>query len=90
MAVRWYSWNLARASVLIVVAMRWTSGSSKVAARPMACGNTVAMPWFATPWSASLHQLYAGTWRRGMAADVLLNCVAFSSTVMRETRSSTR
>ena len=34
--------------------------SFHVAARPIACGNTVASPERATPCSASFHQLYAG------------------------------
>ena len=33
------------------------SSSSKVAARPIACGNTVAFPARATPCNASFHQL---------------------------------
>ena len=56
----------------------------------MACGKTVAKPPPATPCSASDQMLYSGTFSRGMARVRLTSCDAFSSSVMRETRSSTR
>src|SRR6266581_122437 len=81
---------LARASVEITSATRWTSSVSHVAARPMAWGKTVAFPARATPCSPSFHQLYAGMPRRGMAGATSCICEVFSSRVMRETRSFTR
>src|SRR6266567_1791796 len=81
---------LARASVEITSATRWTSSVSHVAARPMAWGKTVAFPARATPCSPSFHQLYAGIPRRGMAGVTSCICEVFSSRVMRETRSFTR
>ena len=48
---------MTRASVEIATPMSWTSAGSNVAANPIACGNTVAMPLRATPCSASFHQL---------------------------------
>ena len=56
----------------------------------MACGKTVANPPPATPWSASDQMLYSGTPSRGMARVRLTIWDAFSSRVMRETRSSMR
>src|SRR2546429_549754 len=44
----------------MTLAMRNTRLSSHVAAKPMACGNTVASPERATPWRPSFHQLYSG------------------------------
>src|SRR6266705_2619558 len=84
------SLHLARASVEITSATRWTSSVSHVAARPMAWGKTVAFPARATPCSPSFHQLYAGMPRRGMAGATSCICEVFSSRVMRETRSFTR
>ena len=46
-----------RASSLTAVKTSYTRGSSKEAAMPMGCGNTVAAPLRATPCRASLHQL---------------------------------
>src|SRR6185369_2419183 len=63
---------------------------SQVAARPIACGKTVAYPARATPCSASFHQSYAGMPRRSIAGAPFIICETFSSSVMRETRSSTR
>src|SRR5689334_8531872 len=62
---------------------------SNVAARATGSGNSV-VPLLATPCSASLHQLYAGTFNLGIARDWFVNCVTFSSTVMRCTRSAAR
>ena len=58
---------LARNSAPIVSATWCISAVSQVAAMPIACGKTVAMPARATPCSPSFHQLYSGTPRRGMA-----------------------
>src|ERR1043165_5152990 len=44
----------------------------------------------ATPCSPSFHQSYSGTPNRSMAAAPFIICEIFSSSVMRETRSSTR
>src|SRR6266704_2545649 len=84
------SLHLARASVEITSATRWTRSVSHVAARPMAWGKTVAFPARATPCRPSFHQLYTGMPRRGMAGATSCICEAFSSRVMRETRSFTR
>ncbi len=46
----------ARASIEVAVATRSMRSVSHVAARPIACGKTVARPARATPCSASLHQ----------------------------------
>ena len=81
---------LTRASRPVASAICFSSGASKVAARPMACGNTVAMPGPATPCSASDQMLYSATLSRGMARVRLTICDAFSSRVMRATRSSMR
>src|SRR6266851_6298178 len=81
---------LARASVEITSATRWIRSVSQVAARPMACGKTVALPARATPCKPSFHQLYVGMPRRGTAAATSCICETFSSRVMRETRSFTR
>src|SRR6201986_2028864 len=81
---------LARNSVLITSGTSWINGASKVAARPIACGNTVAIPARATPCRPSFHQLYSGTPRRGIAGAVWPTCAAFSSSVRRETKSFTR
>ena len=48
------------------------------------------VPLLATPCSASLHQLYAGTSNLGIARDWFVSCVTFSSTVIRCTRSAAR
>src|SRR5438132_1108064 len=64
--------------------------SSQVAARPIACGNTVAVPERATPCSASFHQLYCGMPSRSIAGATSFICETFSSRVMRLTRSCTR
>jgi hypothetical protein len=74
----------------MTVAMRKTSESSHVAANPIACGNTVASPERATPWSPSFHQLYSGMPNRGIAGAASFICETFSSSVIRPTRSSTR
>ena len=58
---------LARPSVAATSPSSCTSAGSKVAATPMAWGHMVAVPARATPWSASFHQLYAGTPSRSMA-----------------------
>src|SRR6266705_6273209 len=84
------SLHLARASVEITSATRWTRSVSHVAARPMAWGKTVAFPARATPCRPLFHQLYTGMPRRGMACATSCICEAFSSRVMRETRSFTR
>src|SRR3954453_24024216 len=57
------------------------AGTSKVAASPTGSGNCV-MPWLATPCSDSLHQSYAGTFRRGMARAWFTSWLAFSSSVI--------
>ena len=41
--------------------------SSKAAAKPIACGNTVATPALATPCKASFHQLYCSIPSSGIA-----------------------
>ena len=87
---RTYSWYLARASSEMTPAMRNMSESSQVAARPMAWGNEVASPERATPCSASFHQLYSGIPSRSIAGATSCICDTFSSSVMRDTRSSTR
>src|SRR5580692_4727881 len=74
----------------MTVAMRCMSAVSQVAAMPMDCGKLVAKPLRATPCSASFHQLYAGTPRRGMAAAASCIWLTFSSSVMRPTRSLAR
>ena len=51
----WARLNLARASSEIAVAIWRISAGSNVAARPIACGKTVARPARATPCSASFH-----------------------------------
>jgi hypothetical protein len=56
----------------------------------MACGNTVAPPARATPCSASFHQSYAGKPRRSIAGAAFCICAAFSSSVIRDTRSAAR
>ena len=81
---------LTRASRAVAAAISFSAGASKVAASPIACGNTVANPPPATPCSASDHRLYSGTFSRGMARVRLTIWDAFSSSVMRATRSSTR
>ena len=61
-----------------------------MAASPIGSGNTVAVPARATPCKASFHQSYSGICSRGIARDGFTSCDAFSSSVIRETRSSTR
>ncbi len=58
--------NFALPSVEIVSATSSKRSSSKVAAKPIACGNTVATPARATPCKASFHQLYALTPNRSI------------------------
>ena len=55
----WEDWALyfALPSVEMMSAISSIISSSNMAARPMAWGNTVAVPALATPWSASFHQL---------------------------------
>src|SRR5579863_10127075 len=65
------------------------AGASNVAARPIGSGNSV-VPLTATPCSDSLHQSYAGTFRRGMARAWLTSWVAFSSSVICFTRAAAR
>ena len=81
---------LTRASRAIATAISSSRGASNVAESPIACGNTVAKPPPATPCSASDHRLYSGTPSRGMARVRLTIWDAFSSSVMRATRSFTR
>ena len=81
---------LTRASRAVAAAISWSVFASKVAASPIACGKTVAKPPPATPCSASDQMLYSGTFSRGMARVRLTSWDAFSSSVMRATRSSTR
>src|SRR5579884_257280 len=64
-------------------------GTSNVAASPIGSGNSV-VPSAATPCSASLHQSYAGTLRRGIARAWFTSCDAFSSSVIRCTKSVAR
>ena len=87
---RMVSLCFARASIEITVATRCISAVSQLAARPMACGKTVARPAAATPWSPSLHQSYAGMPRRSMPGVVFIICATFSSSVRRPIRSATR
>ena len=51
------SWCLARASSEIATAISCSRSAFHIAARPIACGKTVAMPARATPCSPSFHQL---------------------------------
>ena len=81
---------LTRASRAVAWAISCSVGASKVAASPIACGKTVANPPPATPCSASDQMLYSGTPSRGMARVRFTIWDAFSSRVMRETRSSMR
>src|SRR5438477_395925 len=74
----------------MTVAMRNTRLESHVAAKPMACGNTVAVPARATPCSPSFHQLYSGIPSRGTPSAVCPICETFSSSVIRDTRSAAR
>ena len=48
---------MARSSSEMAVAVWNIKSLSKLAAMPMAWGNTVAAPERATPWRASFHQL---------------------------------
>src|SRR5882672_9197064 len=75
--------------MLIAVAISWIRGVSKVAASPTGSGNSV-VPSTATPCKASLHQSYAGTFRRGIARDWFTSWEAFSWRVMRCTKSAAR
>ena len=77
----------ARASVLMTLATISWKSSSKIAARPIACGNTVAVPARATPCRDSFHQLYAGMPSRGMAGESKRSWEAFSSSVICATSS---
>src|SRR5437016_4915506 len=74
----------------MTLAMRNTRLESQVAAKPMACGNTVASPERATPWRPSFHQLYSGMARRSIAGARSIIWETFSSRVMRPTRSAAR
>ena len=86
----WAMLYLARASSEMAVATRPTSSSSKVAARPIVCGNTVARPLRATPCRASFHQLYSGMPSRGMAGAASSNCAIFSSGVIASSSAAMR
>ncbi len=88
--LRTYSWCLARASKAMVLPTVVNVSWLQVAAKPMACGKTVATPWRATPCRHSFHQLYAGTPNRSTAGVSCNIWAAFSSRVRRETRSRTR
>ena len=61
-----------------------------VAARPMACGKTVAIPARPTPCRHSFHQSYAGMPRRSTGGAAFTICEVFSSRVIRARRSATR
>jgi len=57
-------------SVEITFAMSFNNSSSNIAANPMACGNTVAVPALATPCNPSFHQLYLGIFNLFTADDL--------------------
>lgn len=76
----------ARSVLMTLATISWKS-SSKIAARPIACGNTVAVPARATPCRDSFHQLYAGMPSRGMAGESKRSWEAFSSSVICATSS---
>src|SRR5690242_14711238 len=71
----------ALASVEIAFATSRSKSLLKLAAIPIACGNTVAFPALATPCKPSFHQLYAGIPRRGTALLLYPNKETFSSSV---------
>ena len=71
----------ARASSEIAVATRSMRSPSHVAARPIACGNTVARPARATPCSASFHQGNFGMPSRSTGAARSIISETFSSSV---------
>ena len=81
---------MARASSEMAVATRSMRSVSQVAARPIACGKTVARPARATPCSASFHQGKAGMPSRSTGAARSISNETFSSSVRRATRSEAR
>jgi hypothetical protein len=82
------SWCLALASSDTIPKVSSTAWSSKVAANPMACGNTVAFPALATPCRASFHQSYLGIPNRSLAGESFIIREIFSSVVNRDNKSS--
>ena len=65
-----YSLYFALASVAIISPIFSNSSSSNVAASPIACGNTVAVPALATPCNPSFHQLYIGMFKCFIGAEL--------------------
>src|SRR5262245_1186141 len=80
----------ARASSEIASVTSWTRSGSQVAAMAMGTGKSVVGRFDQTPCRHWFHPPHAGTWRRSMPGELWYRARAFSSSVIRPIRSSTR